>query len=204
LCLDFSLTRKLQYTMFHLWSDPVYCRYRHRGVGCKTMKEGDIMRTYGLRSCLSRAHGSVVISFFLVAVCFGLPGASSVNAGLELPNHRSADPWTNLLPLSSRNSLLDPSKLDISHELVFSYYSGSTAKGNTGGLFLTRFQYPLSSPLVLDLTIGSSLSHSQLQGFQSNELFIQNFSLRYSPNDNFFLIFTYDGAPYNRLYFPTH
>lgn len=150
-----------------------------------------------------RTHSRVVTCLFVAVTFFGLSMPSLVGAELQLLDHHSADPWENLLPLSSRNSLLDPSKLDISHQLVFSYASGSTKQGDTSGLFLTRFQYPLSNPLKLDLTIGSSLTHSGLQGFQSNGLFIQNLSLRYAPNDGFLLFFMYNGAPYNRFYFPT-
>jgi len=149
-----------------------------------------------------------VISLFLVLVLV-LGSILMLEVGpasgeVLLPNHQSADPWTNLLPLSGRSSLLDPSRLNISHELVFSYSSDPVFKGNTGGMFLTRFQYPLASPLMLDLTIGSALSHSQVRGFQSNDLFIRNFTLQYAPSDKFFLIFNYEGGPYNRLSFPAH
>lgn len=178
--------------------------------GCQIPKEGKMVRTYaviresGSESLLLRARSVFVICLLLAAVCFNLLTTRLASAELGLIRNKSADPWTNLLPLSSRNSLLDPSKLRISHQLVFSYYSGSAGKGDTGGLFLSRFQYPLSSPLMLDLTIGSSLSHSAVRGFQSNELFLKNFSLRYTPNDNFLLLFMYNGAPYDRFYFPTH
>jgi hypothetical protein len=176
-----------------------------RRVGvCQIPKEGEIVRTHGLGSWLPGVSSIVVICLSFLTICFNLFGTSLVFADLDLLKNKSADPWANLLPVSSRNSLLDPSKLDISHQLVFSYYSGSAGKGDSGGLFLTRFRYPLSSPLLLDLTIGSSLNHSAVRGFQSNELFIQNFSLRYAPNDNFLLMFMYNGAPYNRFYFPAH
>lgn len=162
------------------------------------------MCKWSLGSYRLGAHADFVMSLFLIAVGLCLFGSVPANADLLLPNHQSANPWTSLLPLSSRNSLLDPSKLDITHQIVFSYSSDPILKASTGGMFLTRFQYPVSSPLTLDLTIGSALSHSQVRGFQSNDLFIQNFSLRYAPNDKFFLMFTYDGAPYNRLFFPAH
>jgi hypothetical protein len=169
-----------------------------------------MVRTYGIsresgsRSRLLDAHSICVICLLLAAMCFNLLATRLASAGLGLLDNKSANPWTNLLPVSSRNSLLDPSKLRISHQVVFSYYSESAGKGDTGGLFLSRFQYPLSSPLMLDFTIGSSLSRSTTRGLQSNELFIQNFSLRYAPNDKFLLLFMYNGAPYDRLYFPTH
>jgi hypothetical protein len=169
-----------------------------------------MVRTYGIigesgsKIRLLGARSIVVICLLLAAMCFNLLTTRPASAGLDLLSDKSANPWTNLLPVSSRNSLLDTSKLRISHQLVFSYYSGSAGKGDTGGLFLSRFQYPLSSPLMLDFTIGSSLTHSAPRGLQSNELFIQNFSLRYAPNDNFFLLFMYNGAPYDRFYFPTH
>jgi len=171
---------------------------------CEILKEGEIVKTNGLGSRLQGVSGSCVICLFLLAAFFNSSMTGLASGELQLPDHKSADPWANLLPLSNRNSLLDPSKLDISHQLIFSYYSGAAGKGDTGGLFLTRLQYPLASPLMLDLTIGSSLTHTGLRGVQSNELFIQNFSLRYAPNDKFLLMFMYDGAPYNRIYFPTH
>jgi len=145
-----------------------------------------------------------VISLFIVAALVSLSLADVASAGLDLLGNKSADPWTNLLPVSGRNSLLDPSRLQISHQLVFSYASGSMVTQNTAGLFLTSFQYAVSNPLTLNVTLGSALTHSQPRGFQANELFLQNFSLRYAPNDNFLLFFSYNGAPYNRLYIPTH
>jgi len=145
-----------------------------------------------------------VIFLFLAVALVTLSLAGAASGGLDLLGNRSANPWTSLLPVSGRNSLLDPSRLQISHQIVFSYASGSMATESTAGLFLSSFRYAVSSPLTLNVTLGSALTHSQPRGFQANELFLQNFSLRYAPNDNFLLLFTYNGAPYNRLYIPTH
>ncbi len=115
---------------------------------------------------------------------------------------QSADPWAQLLPTSSRLSLLDVSKLEISHQLVMSYSSDSAGLSNMGGLWRTRLSYPLSGPLTLDMSIGASLNRSAVRGLEANSFFLEAFSLRYRPNDNFSFQLMYREFPSGYFYLP--
>ncbi|MFH0778227.1 MAG: hypothetical protein V2A71_06300, partial [Candidatus Eisenbacteria bacterium] len=130
----------------------------------------------------------------------------SVAGSAELPGGflagSSADPWSGLVPLSSRSSLLDLSKIDISHQVVFSYSSGSGRGDDVGGLWRTNFRYPLSGALKLDVGLGTSLSKSGAGDLQTNKFFLESFSLSYRPSESFFLHLSYREAPYNHLYLP--
>lgn len=129
--------------------------------------------------------------------------APATMADIELWPKSATYPGASLLPTSSKNSLLDPSKLNISHQLTFSYSSSSGVGGNTGGLWLTNFQYRFSQPLTVDVAVGSSLTHSSLQGLQGQSLFLESFSLRYRPNENFYFHLLYREAPRGHFLFPT-
>jgi hypothetical protein len=159
-------------------------------------KEGEMRERVGSTKTWLLGFG-VMAGLLLLTV-----GAAS--ADLELLETRSADPWAGLVPTSSRLSLLDLSKLDISHQLVFSYGSNSAGRSDMGGLWRTRLSYPLSGPLTLDLSIGSSLSRSAVRGLEANNLFLETFSLRYRPNDNFLFQLMYREFPSSYLYFPAH
>ena len=121
--------------------------------------------------------------------------AALAEAGLELWPDGSGSGLGSLLPTSSRASLLDPSKLGISHQMVFSYSSGSTGKDNVGGLWLTNLSYKFSSPLTMDLSVGASLSNTGARELNAQSLFVESFSLRYTPSENFYFRFMYSGAP---------
>jgi len=154
-----------------------------------------MIERFRFRSPMLRTLGMFVALFLLAA--------TSASAEVELLTNRSANPWAGLLPTSSRLSLLDLSKLDVSHQLVFSYGSDSAGKSDMGGLWLTKFHYPLSGPLTLDLSVGSSLSHSAVRGFQADKLFLEKFSLQYRPNDSLFFHLMYRQIPSRYLYFPS-
>jgi hypothetical protein len=127
---------------------------------------------------------------------------TQVCAGVELWPQSYTTPLGSMLPTSSRTSLLDPSRLEISHQLVFAYSSGGVVRDNTGGLWRTNFRYEFSNPLTLDLSVGSSLSYSGRDGFQSQKPFLESLSLRYRPNDNFYFHLMYREAPRTLFWSP--
>ena len=147
---------------------------------------------------------SVLTVRFCVATALLALVVSTAHAGESILTRQSADPWASFLPTSSRFSLLDPSKLEISHQLVFSYSSGSARNNDIGGLWLTSLRYDISSPLTMGLTLGSSMSRSSVSGFQADKLFLESLSVRYAPSDRFLFLLMYKQIPDGFLYFPTH
>ncbi|MBN1503802.1 MAG: hypothetical protein JW952_01940 [Candidatus Eisenbacteria bacterium] len=137
------------------------------------------------------ARTGVVAAWFVLAFL-----AAAAEADVELwPSGGSG--LGSFLPTSGRASLLDPSKLGISHQMVFSYSSGSAGRDNVGGLWLTNFSYKLSTPLTVDLSVGASLSKTSGREPDAQSLFLNGFSLRYRPNENLYLHFMYNGVPNN-------
>jgi len=136
-------------------------------------------------------RGMVTLAACLTVIAF----AAAAEAGLELWPNGSDSGLGSFLPTSGRSSLLDPSKLGISHQMMFSYSSGSVAKNNVGGLWLTNFSYKFSSPLTMDLSVGASLSSAGTRQLNAQSLFVESFSLRYRPSENFYFQFMYREAP---------
>lgn len=151
------------------------------------------------RAGITRHAWLLVPGIFLSLLVFASSAACTESESLV---QSSANPWSSLAPTSSRLSLLDLSKLDVSHELVFSYGLSSSGRDGMGGLWLTTFSYPVSGPLKLDLSIGTSLSRSAARGFQADNLFLENFSLQYRPSDSVLFQFMYRGIPSSQVYFP--
>lgn len=140
--------------------------------------------------------GTAVICFVLASFAVG------AEAGIELWPDKTGGPFGSLLPTSGRASLLDPSKLGISHQLVFSYSSGNAGKNNLGGLWLSNFSYKFSSPLTVDLSVGTALSKTGSQGFTADRLFLESLSLHYKPNENLYFQLMYSEAPRSFFLFP--
>ncbi len=134
----------------------------------------------------------VVVAVVCLALALFAAGAES-EIELWPDNTRSAA--GSLLPTAGRASLLDPSKLDISHQMMFSYSSASAAKDNVGGLWLTNFSYKFSNPLTLDLAVGASLSRSGTRELDAQNLFLESFSLRYRPSENLYFHLMYREVP---------
>ncbi len=153
---------------------------------------------YGLRiasrSCQIRG-GRRAALWTAVACILIVSLTAAAEAGLELWPSGSSSGLGSLLPTTGRTSLLDPSKLDISQQMVFSYSSASAGKDNVGGLWLTNFSYKISNPLTVDLSVGASLSNTGARELSAQGLFLESFSLRYRPNENFYFHFMYREAP---------
>lgn len=140
--------------------------------------------------------GCIVCSVALLCL------AVEAEAAIELWPDRLGSTFGSFLPTTGRASLLDPSRLGISNQLVFSYSSGSGAKGNVGGLWLTNFSYRFSSPLRVDLSVGASLTNSGPRELNAQNLFLQSFSVRYTPNENLYFHFMYNQVPSSLFLYP--
>ena len=146
-----------------------------------------------------RLRGALAAGAF-VALAFFCAGAQ---AGIELwPDSEAGSSFGSYLPTSGRASLLDPSRLGISHQMVFSYSSGNAGRNNMGGLWLTNFSYKFASPLTVDLSVGASLSKTGGRELDTQNLFLESLSLRYRPSENLYFHFSYRGAPYNWFLYP--
>jgi hypothetical protein len=138
-----------------------------------------------------RPHGAA-----LAVVCLGIViFAAGASSEVELRPDDSRSAIGSLLPTSGRASLLDPSKLDISHQMMFSYSSGNAGRNNVGGLWLTNLSYKFSSPLTLDLAVGASLSRAGTRDLNAQNLFLESFSLRYRPSENLYFHLMYREVP---------
>jgi hypothetical protein len=94
-------------------------------------------------------------------------------------------------------SLLDPSRLHISHSYSMSYYSGGGRSGSVG-LYMSTLQYQLSRPL--SLRVGLGYLHQPLGFLNSNahpveNEILPNFRLDFRPSDNFHFMVDYMTIP---------
>lgn len=99
-------------------------------------------------------------------------------------------------------SLLDPSKLRMSHSYTFSYFSSERSSGSFG-VYTNVLEYKFSNPLTLTLSL--NYLHQPLSVFHKDDLrlkdaILPNFQLRYRPNDSF--SFTINVLTYPYLYHP--
>jgi hypothetical protein len=94
-------------------------------------------------------------------------------------------------------SLLDPSRLNISHSYMMSYFSGGGRSGSVG-LYMSTLQYQLSRPL--SLRVGLGYLHQPL-GFLSSSAntvenqILPNFRLDFRPSENFHFMVDYMTIP---------
>jgi len=95
-----------------------------------------------------------------------------------------------LTPQKSSFSLLDPSRLKMSHSYTLSYYSSKEGSGNAG-LYLNTLQYRVSEPLTLTMNLGYlhspvfwQRSHSSL----NNQRILSDFQLEYKKSSFYFLL----------------
>ncbi len=152
---------------------------------------------------LSRASRITVI-VTVVACLVPASFAARAAAEIQLWPDNAGRTLGSLLPTSGRASLLDPSKLDISHQMIFSYSSGRAGGSNVGGLWLTNFSYKLSSPLTVDVAVGAALSKMETREVDAQNLFLESFSLRYRPSENLYFHFMYREAPGSWYMRPEH
>lgn len=161
------------------------------------MYEPSIALTSGRSRAWQRPRVRTAVAFILLVSL-----AAVAEAGLELSPYGSGSGLGSFLPTSGRSSLLDPSKLGISHQMVFSYSSGSTGKDNVGGLWLTNFSYKFSNPLAMDLSVGALLSNTGTRELNAQSVFVESFSLRYRPSENLYFQFMYREVPNNWFLLP--
>lgn len=98
---------------------------------------------------------------------------------------------------SSGFSLLDPSRLHISHSYSLSYYSGAGQSGSVG-LYMSTLEYQLSRPL--SLRVGLGYLHQPLGFLSSNATpvgneFLPNVRLDFRPSDNLHFVVDYMTIP---------
>ncbi|MDZ7330445.1 MAG: hypothetical protein ONB31_00530 [candidate division KSB1 bacterium] len=100
-------------------------------------------------------------------------------------------------------SLLDPSKLHMSHSFSMSFFS-MDGKGVSQGLYLNTLTYQIANPLLFRLQWGiQSYPYNTLSknhpAFQSG-LFLSGAELLYKPSDKFEMKFQINQTPYYNRY----
>lgn len=121
-----------------------------------------------------RKENLLVLSFLLV-----------FNYSLGFSQNQNPNP--NLLAPTKAFSLLDPSKLKISHSYSFGYFSGGRSSGSIG-MYMSTIEYQIYQPLTVRLGLG--YLHPGFIGNSNidiNSRILPNFSLRYTPSSNFSL-----------------
>ena len=137
---------------------------------------------------------------FFLSILFSF---SSAFSQIESPAKSESD--KDLLGVKSNAksfSLLDPSKLRMSHSYSFSYFSSERLSGSFG-VYTNVLEYKFSKPLTLTLSL--NYLHQPLSVFHKDDLrlkdaILPNFQLRYRPNDSF--SFTINVLTYPYLYHP--
>jgi len=147
---------------------------------------------------MRRVNKIGLVFFLSILFSFG-----SAFAQIESPAKSESD--KDLLGVESdvkSFSLLDPSKLRMSHSYTFSYFSSERSSGSFG-VYTNVLEYKFSNPLTLTLSL--NYLHQPLSVFHKDDLrlkdaILPNFQLRYRPNDSF--SFTINVLTYPHLYHP--
>jgi hypothetical protein len=93
------------------------------------------------------------------------------------------------LPLSAAASLLDPSRLHMSHSLQMGYYSGSGISGSRG-VYMNTMTYDVSRPLSVTTHLGIQFQPSgpaEWNPANNGNQFIGGAEVNWQPARNFFL-----------------
>jgi hypothetical protein len=136
--------------------------------------------------------GLVFFSLILFLFC-------SASSQMQTPPKSETD--ENLLGIESNSksfSLLDPSKLRMSHSYTFSYFSSGKTSGSFG-VYTNVLEYKFSNPLTLTLSL--NYLHQPLSVFHQDQLRIKdailpNFQLIYKPSNSFSFTINVQTLPY--------
>jgi hypothetical protein len=139
-----------------------------------------------------------LVFFSLILLLFGSAFSESQSPAKDQPSE-------NLLGVNSNAksfSLLDPSKLKMSHSYSFSYFSSGRSSGSLG-VYTNVLEYKFSNPLTLTLSL--NYLHQPLSVFHKDDVRIRdailpNFQLKYRPNDSF--SFTINVLTFPHSYYP--
>jgi hypothetical protein len=140
-----------------------------------------------------------------IVICFalGMLMAPVVHAQVDNTVQQPGTLLDN--PYQKSFSLLDPSRLTISHAYSFAYLSGGTTSGSVG-MYQSVIQYQLARPLTL--RVGLAYAHNPLtalgggSGDLVREGLYPSFQLEYRPSANVYLGIGYERVPYNLYYGP--
>ncbi len=142
----------------------------------------------------------------LIACCLVGMVAALAGTAMAQTDNSVSQPGTLLdNPIKTSFSLLDPSRLKISHAYSFSYFSGGATNGSVG-MYRSMIQYQLARPLTL--RVGLTYAHNPLTAFGGEsgglvrEGLYPSFRLEYRPSSNFYLGIGYEHVPYGSYYTP--
>lgn len=101
-------------------------------------------------------------------------------------------------PVTTFNSLIDPSRISMHHMYSFTYFTGS-GKDGTLGIYTNTMNYRLSDPLSLNINLG--LAHQPFgpeHGMIGTDKakFMHGAELVYKPNSKFQLNVGYNNTPH--------
>jgi hypothetical protein len=96
---------------------------------------------------------------------------------------------TNYMP-SSKLRLMDPSRLQNSNQMIFSF--DSSGRDSFQGLYLSTFDYRLANPLDVSVTLGARFTPNNTFGDSSQgAFFLSNLRLKYQPSESTLIMFQY-------------
>jgi len=129
-------------------------------------------------------------SLALVTLLGFLVGLCSIGAAETTPLELNQDQVSLQLQKPSLSlSLLDPSRLKMSHAYSLSFVTGG-GHSQTIGLYMNSIEYQVSRPLTLTLHLGYLHQPTALFGRSGNSSFggsfLPGFELDYRPSENFF------------------
>lgn len=129
-------------------------------------------------------------SFALLTLLAFLASLSSISTAQTTPPELKGDEASLQLQKPSLSlSLLDPSRLKMSHSYSLSFVTGG-GRSQTIGLYMNSIEYQISRPLTLRLHLGYLHQPTALFGRSRSSnfggTFLPGFELDYRPSENFF------------------
>ena len=107
--------------------------------------------------------------------------------------------------IDNKFSLLDLSRLDMSHSYTISYFSAN-GHGTTIGMYMNSIRYRISNPLTLNVNLAWVHQPGQIFGGDRGTptdygSIYPSFSLEYRPSENFYLEVGYHSVPAYMYYY---
>jgi hypothetical protein len=114
------------------------------------------------------------------------------------PQQAALVPGSSLYDAATPFRLFDPSRLTMRHSYSVSYFSGSSSRSGSIGMYMNSIGYQVSRPLYLQLDLGIVHNPGALWGSPSGPAGAQlrpNLFLRYAPSPRFQLIVDFRTVP---------
>ncbi|HDS01291.1 MAG TPA: hypothetical protein ENO22_07675 [candidate division Zixibacteria bacterium] len=145
----------------------------------------------------------VITTLFILLLSIPVLGQS----GLERQEEATSADAIGKARIDNKFSLLDLSRLDMSHSYTISYFSAN-GQGTTIGMYMNSIRYRISNPLTLNVNLAWVHQPGQLLGGDRGTptdygSIYPSFSLEYRPSDKFYLEIGYHSVPAYMYYYNT-